>query len=141
MNLLYLTHFSPLGFKLDSWEIHAKFIEVSRWFSLSIYGSENMTPQISKFLSVLVLCQHSKNQMLFITFEFSPPEMLLILMKKILLHLAWSWPFELSDKMYHITIRWYYCYLEMKQNFLSFHNSMMNKSICISCHFFLCEKW
>lgn len=94
MNLFIYDVFSPLGFKLDSWKIHVIFIEVSRCFYLSIYGSENRKPQISKFFSVLVLWHHSKNQMLFITFEFSLPEMSLILMIK-----SWSWPFKLSEEM------------------------------------------
>lgn len=82
MNFLYLMFFSPLGFTLDSWKIHVIFIGVSRWSSLSIYGSENIKPQISEFFSVPVLKQRSKNQMQFITFEFSPPEISLILMIK-----------------------------------------------------------
>lgn len=66
---------------LGSQKIHVKFIGVSRWF-LSIYGSENTKQQISEFSSAPVLCQYGKNQMLFIIFEFSLPEMLLILMIK-----------------------------------------------------------
>lgn len=64
-----------------------------------------MEPQISKFLPVPVLWQHSKNQMLFITFEFSPPEISLILMIKScynILHgldLLSSWNVHYNQKM------------------------------------------
>lgn len=98
---------------LDSQKIHVKFIGVSRWF-LSIYGSENTKQQISEFSLAPVLCQYGKNQMLFIIFEFSPPEMLLILMIKSCYILHRVDFLSSQKKMYHITIRWYYCYLEMK---------------------------